>query len=64
MQGSGNSPEDSIDVDLSPEQAFRLTAEQVFSSMNVTERQEAALTLPLPSSHPRYHPLLVTSAIV
>ncbi|KAF8834146.1 hypothetical protein BDN67DRAFT_1016805 [Paxillus ammoniavirescens] len=54
-QGSSDSPEDSIDVDLIPEWAFGLSAEQVIAATNDTKRQDAASCFPLSPSHPRYH---------
>ncbi|KIJ15231.1 hypothetical protein PAXINDRAFT_12145 [Paxillus involutus ATCC 200175] len=54
-QGSGDSFEDSIDVDLSTEQAFGLSVEQVIEATDQAERQEVIDGYPLSPSHPRYH---------
>ncbi|KIJ12103.1 hypothetical protein PAXINDRAFT_15124 [Paxillus involutus ATCC 200175] len=54
-QGSGDSLEDSIDVDLSTEQAFGLSVEQVIEATNQAERQEVIDGYPLSPSDPRYH---------
>ncbi|KAF8835705.1 hypothetical protein BDN67DRAFT_1015300 [Paxillus ammoniavirescens] len=54
-QGSGDSPEDSIDIDLTPEQTFELSAKQVIAAANDVERQDTASHFPLPPSHPQYH---------
>ncbi|KAF8841614.1 hypothetical protein BDN67DRAFT_1010420 [Paxillus ammoniavirescens] len=45
-QGSGDSPEDSIDVDLTPEQAFGLSAEQVIVPLTMPRDK-----MPLVASH-------------
>ncbi|KAF8834216.1 hypothetical protein BDN67DRAFT_1016728 [Paxillus ammoniavirescens] len=54
-QGSGDSPKDSINVDLTPEHAFGLSAEQVIAATNDAERQDAASRFPPSPSHPQYH---------
>ncbi|KIJ10591.1 hypothetical protein PAXINDRAFT_16426 [Paxillus involutus ATCC 200175] len=46
-QGSGDSPEDSIDIDLSAEQAFGLSAEQVIAATDQAERQAVIDNYPL-----------------
>ncbi|KIJ08203.1 hypothetical protein PAXINDRAFT_18647 [Paxillus involutus ATCC 200175] len=51
-QGSGDSLEDSIDVDLSTEQAFGLSVEQVIEATNQAERQEVIDGYPLSPSDP------------